>query len=247
MIIKCPKCKTEFEIDDNIISNKRIKFQCAECAFVWSVGNDVVEELPVVKNVASVVEEKVPYNPPLNSQVEMEKKKLLYGLGVEERGMEKKTSSWYEELLEPKNILVFLLGVVLFFVIFFVFSFVYESSSNNANSNSSQSIFEKKEEDIDTSKLYIEISKPLTLTREGVNDYIMIRGFVYNPTNVKMSVPKLIIRLENKDGRILQEQEREIEVKELAPLEKTDFMFKVFKFSNQVQIVKVEFDESGKI
>ena len=128
-----------------------------------------------------------------------------------------------------------------------MFSFVYESSSNNANSNSSQSIFEKKEEDIDTSKLYIEISKPLTLTREGVNDYIMIRGFVYNPTNVKMSVPKLIIRLENKDGRILQEQEREIEVKELAPLEKTDFMFKVFKFSNQVQIVKVEFDESGKI
>lgn len=240
MIIKCPKCKTEFEIDDALVEHKKIKFQCAECAFVWSVGNDVEEE-PVAPQK---IEEVEPYNP----EVEIEKKKLLYGLGVEENSVEKK-SNWYGELFSLKNVLVFFLGLILFLIIFFVFSLVYESvyGNNNSAPAQQQSMFERKDEKIDTSKLYIEISKPLTLTREGVNDYIIIRGFIYNPTSVNMPIPKLIIKLENKDERVLQEQEREIDVKSLAPLEKTDFMFKVFKFSGQVQRVKVEFDDSSKI
>ena len=111
----------------------------------------------------------------------------------------------------------------------------------------SQSVFDNIKKNEKAKDLYVEIVKPLTLTKEGNNEYIIIRGFVYNPTNVKMRVPKLVIRLENADERVLQEQEREIEKKTLAPLEKTDFMFKVFKFSSQVTRVIVDFVDESKI
>lgn len=236
MIIKCPKCNTEFEIEDRIIQNKKMKFQCAECSFVWSVGSDE-EELHT-----SEMETKQLIN---SDDVEKEKKKLLYGLGVEEKSMEKK-SVWYKDLFTVRNGIVFLLGVFLFLVIFFVFDFLYDAKNENV-SKERQNIFDRKDNKFDTSKLYIELAKPLTLVREGNNDYIIIRGFVYNPSSETLPVPKLIIKLENKDERVLQEQEREIDVQTLAPLEKTDFMFKVFKFSGQVQRVKVEFDDMNKI
>ena len=242
MIIKCPKCNTEFEVEDTLINGRKMKFQCAECSFVWSVGNEVEEK----HTVEPVHTREVDTKPLLNTDdVEKEKKKLLYGLGVNEDGMEKK-SGRYNDLFSVKNGIVFMLGLVLFLVVFFVFNFLYNFKSENA-SQPKQNIFDRKDKGVDVSKLYIEIAKPLTLVREGNNDYIIIRGFVYNPSSRTLPVPKLIIRLENKDERVLQEQEREIDVQSLAPLEKTDFMFKVFKFSGQVQRVKVDFEDMNKI
>lgn len=225
MIIKCPKCQTEFDVDDSLLSHKKTKFQCAECAFVWSLD----------------LEDKKDNSFDIDTN---EKKKLLYGLGVEEKSIDKNVR-WYHKLFYPKNVFVFFLGLILFFIIFMLFNFIYNYSFSS--SNQSQSIFDKKEQQIDTSKLYIELVTPLTLVREGGNDYIIIRGFIYNPTQNILPIPKLIISIENKYGRLLQEQEREIEVKELAPLEKTDFMFKVFMFSDQVFSVKVDLADSDKI
>lgn len=233
MIIKCPKCKTDFEIDNDLIVNQQIKFQCSECSFVWYEGNKLENQSGYAADAMakdSTIDEK------------MEKNKLLYGLGVKESGVEKTDS--VGKFFKFGNVMVFVLGLVLVFIIYFVFSFAYNYASSDSNN---KSIFEKDKSDVDISKLYIELVKPLTLVREGANEYIIIRGFVYNPSNVVLPVPKLLIKLENKDERVLQEQEREIEVKTLNPLEKTDFMFKVFKFSGQVQRVKVDFDDMDKI
>ena len=143
-----------------------------------------------------------------------------------------------------KNVLLFLLAVVFFGVVFLVAGFV----SSSDISNSGKSIFDvSRKSDSKKTDLYIELAKPLTLVTEGTNDYIIIRGFIYNPSNVSVNIPKLVIRLKNADNRVLQEQEREVEVKQLAPLEKTDFMFKVFKFSSQVRSIEVDFIEPDKI
>lgn len=244
MIIKCPKCNTEFEVEDSLLNGRKMKFQCAECSFVWSIGNDE-EQREVNTSVSSVSQHNEAKSLLDTNDVEVEKKKLLYGLGVHDDGIDRK-SVWYRDLFTLKNGIVFMLGLTLFLILFFVFDFLYTFKSTNMTGNR-QSIFEKTAGKVDTSKLYIELAKPLTLVREGNNDYIIIRGFVYNPSNQTLPVPKLIIKLENKDERVLQEQEREIEASSLAPLEKVDFMFKVFKFSGQVQRVKVEFDDMNKI
>ena len=223
MIIECPKCKTQFEVSDDVLKSSDVKFQCAECSFLWTEH--------INKNIK--VEEKV--------QVSFEDEKLPSCLVEEKKEVIKVNelrtmfNDFYEDkkkvLINQKEIKK-------------IASYI---SNMNVN-DSGKSIFDVSSDDKERSeKLYIEIAKPLTLVKEGSNEYIMIRGFIYNPTDKLMKLPKLVIRLENVAGRVLQEQEREVEKTELAPLEKSDFMFKVFKFSDKVQRVKVEFVETDKI
>ncbi len=226
MIVECPKCKTKFEINDSLIKSSEMKFQCSECAFVWNQSLQKTISDLVENNPSSFEEEKLP-SCLVDNKVQNDKSNLL------------------KDILNPKNIMICILAIILFTIIFVVIKNISYSSIDE----NQQSIFDEQKIKADLSKdLYIEISKPLTLIKEGANNYIIIRGFIYNPSKVNtMSIPKLVIRLENLDGRVLQEQEREVEVKQLAPLEKTDFMFKVFQFSSQVARVKVEFVEPGKI
>ena len=226
MIIECPKCKTKFEIADNAVTNDEMKFQCSECAFIWSEH--------IEKNPKSIKED-------INT---LEKEdKLPSILTEEEEKVSARKSLPFATIFNLKNLFIFFMAVVLFVIIFVIAGFIVDSSSSKEGSH----VFESSDKKEKANDLYVEIVKPLTLTKEGTNEYIIIRGFVYNPTNKKMRVPKLVIRLENRDERVLQEQEREIEKKVLAPLEKTDFMFKVFKFSSQVARVKVDFVDETKI
>lgn len=226
MIIECPKCKTKFEIADNAVTNGEMKFQCSECAFIWSEH--------IEKNPKSIKED-------INT---LEKEdKLPSILTEEEETVSQGKKFAVLSFFSIKNFAIFFMAVVLFTIILTVGRFVINSSI----SHDGQNVFDNAGKGEKAKDLYIEIVKPLTLTKEGVNEYIIIRGFVYNPTNKKMPIPKLVIRLENRDERVLQEQEREIEKKVLAPLEKTDFMFKVFKFSSQVARVKVDFVDETKI
>lgn len=227
MIIECPKCKTKFEVNDNALKSSDVKFQCAECAFLWT--EHINKNVKVRENVSiSFKEEKLP------SCLVEEKNELS----------KDKEKFSFKTYLKIENIMVFLLALVFCLVLFFV----VQGVSNIDSDNTEKSIFDVSNNNKDkTEKLYIEIAKPLTLVKEGVNEYIMIRGFIYNPTNEVMKLPKLVIRLENSEGRVLQEQEREVEKRKLNPLEKTDFMFKVFKFSSKVQRVKVDFVEPYKI
>ena len=226
MIIECPKCKTKFEVADNVMANGEMKFQCSECAYIWSEHLEKGQKIsePIVKE-------------------EVKEDKLPSILTEEEEPVIQKRKLPFISVLTVKNLIIFFMAVVLFTVVFTVGRFVMTSSVSKENQN----VFDAANKGEKAKDLYIEIVKPLTLTKEGTNEYIIIRGFVYNPTNKKMPIPKLVIRLENRDERVLQEQEREIEKKVLAPLEKTDFMFKVFKFSSQVARVKVDFVDETKI
>jgi predicted Zn finger-like uncharacterized protein len=224
MIVVCPRCKTEFEVEDGRIG-PGARFRCAECSFVW------VEGPPVPRHVEPEPRMRVP-------DEAMDRGKLMGALGVGE-SRAYRSMGW----LNLKNLMFGLLGVAFVVLALFAFSMIAEYSGGGG-----QSVFDaKKKPGIDTSKLYLEISKPLTLVREGANEYVIITGFIYNPSGYALPVPKLIIRLENKDERLLQMQEREIEMKTLGPLEKTDFRFKVFKFSDSVVRFVVDFDDSGKI
>ncbi|MDR2098666.1 MAG: zinc-ribbon domain-containing protein [Rickettsiales bacterium] len=229
MIVVCPKCKTEFEVEEGRFTGGEAKFQCAECSFVWVEGRSPAA--PLRPHVAR------PHVP----EDAMDRVKLMGALGVGES----------QPTLRPvwmsvQNLTFMLLGVAFVALVFFAAGMLFDYRGEAEGS----SVFERQQQKkpgIDASKLYLEIAKPLTLVREGANEYVMITGFIYNPSSHALPVPKIIIRLENKDERLLQMQEREIEVKTLGPLEKTDFMFKVFKFSDSVVRFVVDFAEEGKI
>ena len=225
MIIECPKCKTKFEVADSVLASGEMKFQCSECAFIWSEKLEQSKKVSENVDVENVKDEKLP-----SILTEKEENTLLKKKNV-------------LSIFSARNFIIFLMAIVLFFIIGSVGKF----AMNLSVSKGKQNVFDNVKKNEKAKDLYVEIVKPLTLTKEGNNEYIIIRGFVYNPTNVKMRIPKLVIRLENADERVLQEQEREIEKKTLDPLEKTDFMFKVFKFSSQVARVIVDFVDESKI
>ncbi len=226
MIIKCPKCKTRFEIKQNDFSNSEIKFQCAECAYVW---------------VEKIAEETVDYKLSRDAKVAISEK--LPSMFVQNKKEVEKVNN-QDKLFSLRNLVVFLLTIFFFFVIFFVFQMVVINDTSDNLKGMLDIVSTKKEKE---NKLYIELAKPLTMVKEGSNEYIIIRGFIYNQSENVADIPKLVIRLENREERVLQEQEREVEVKKLNPGQKTDFMFKVFKFSSQVARVKVEFAPKNKI
>ena len=222
MIIECPKCKTKFEVSD-VVLNDEMKFQCSECAYIW---NEHIEKNKTENAV--------------KDNDDGEKLPAILTEEQDENEVVKKVKK--NQIFSMKNLLIFTMVVILFVIIIGL----AQSVLNDSKISDGQGVFGADAKGKNSKNLYIEIVKPLTLTKEGVNEYIIIRGFIYNPTDEVKRIPKLVIRLENKEGRILQEQEREINVTELAPLEKTDFMFKV-KFLSQVTSVRVDFIDETKI
>lgn len=223
MIITCPKCKTEFEIGDGVLARGTVRFKCAECSYVWSAGERAAEP-----------------GPHPGARSDMDKGKLMHGLGVSD-GPGPRAPDASLKILTVRNAAYFMCGVA--FVFLALMTFRMASDMARGSSGIAGMFSQKKGEKIDTSKLYLELAKPLTLVKEGANEYVIMSGFIYNPGQAEMPVPKLVIRLENKDGRLLQEQEREIEAKSLAPLAKADFRFKVYKFSDQIVRFVVDFEE----
>jgi hypothetical protein len=90
------------------------------------------------------------------------------------------------------------------------------------------------------------VVKNLTVIREGSNEFVPLRGYIFNPGREPMRVPRLVVRIEGRNGNLLQEQEHDPPVRVLAPGEKVDFEFKIFRFSDQMSRFIVELDEGRR-
>ncbi len=236
MIIKCPKCNATFDIDDKLIKKEEMKFQCSDCAFVWNekfdnVGKVLLEnerpaEIPSCLNKEQIEDHN------FDSSVNLQKRKKTVNL-----------AKLFLFLRGGMNFILIIIFIILLFLLVKVVPFETLISGNKQNG-----VTETKQiKAFDGTGLYIELIKPLDLVTEGDNVYIIVKGFVYNPQEIELDIPKMVVRLENENKKILQEQEQEIEQKKLLPKAKVEFMFKVFKFSSQVKTVRVDFVDVNKI
>lgn len=217
MIIQCPKCKAKFNIDINNITKNQKKFQCSDCAYVWSYTNLDNQKLPSCLDDAVSSNKEILDNNLLN-KVNPSNKTFL-----------------------GKIFFIIILAIIFFGI---VYLFIEFSSFKNT---SIKLIGEKEASQMNGNGLYMEMIKPLELVKEGGNSYIIVRGFVYNPKNISLSIPRILIKLLNKHNRVLHEQEREMDITNLKPLEKAEFSFKVFNFSSQVARVEIDFVDPNKI
>jgi hypothetical protein len=103
------------------------------------------------------------------------------------------------------------------------------------------------EESVLTGGLEIELVKPFESFKEGLNTYVMVSGSIMNTTAETLAVPKLAILLLNREKRIMQEQVREIDAKTLGPGESVHFKYRVLRFSDKVEKVRVVFADENKI
>ena len=233
MIIKCPKCNATFDVDDKFIEKDEMKFQCSDCAFVWSEKFDNFHENPIESEKENIIPSCLNKNEVENQNLDLNHHKI------------KKTFNMTKLFLYMRGGMNFILIIIFILLLYLLVRVVpFDTLIGNQKQNTET---KKEIKAFDGTGLYIELIKPLDLVTEGDNVYIIVKGFVYNPQEIELEIPKMVVRLENENKKILQEQEQEIEQKKLSPKGKTEFMFKVFKFSPQVKTVRVDFIDVNKI
>ncbi len=232
MIIRCPKCGSTFNVDDTLLKNQKMKFQCCDCDFVWD------EDINLPDTTVSDAYRKEEHNFPSclsdKSDVDVE------SIAENKYSVNVNNASFYN--------LKYLFFVGLTFVFICIAYLLYEFTSFKSSFKSGSKVSGNLvKNEVSSKGLYIELITPLKLIKEGENSYVMVKGFILNTSKTQLDIPRLVVKLQNKEGRILQEQEREVDVNVLAPGAKVEFLFKVFKFSSQVSTVMVDFVDVNKI
>lgn len=238
MIVKCPKCNANFDVDDKLINKEEMKFQCSDCAFIWNekfdISNIQVENETETKIPSCLNKNEVEHQ---NMDVNFNSKRVKKSFNI---------TKLFLYMRGGMNLLLIIIFIILLYLLVKIVPFETLIDGDKKQNNVSKSVA-KEMKPFDGSGLYIELIKPLDLITEGDNVYIIVKGFVYNPQEIELDIPKMVVRLENENNKILQEQEQEIEQKKLPPKGKVEFMFKVFKFSQQVKTVRVDFIDVNKI
>lgn len=233
MIIKCPKCNATFDVDSKFIEKDEMKFQCSDCAFVWNEKFENFNEMPIENEKANTIPSCLNKNESENQNVDLNSHKVKKNFNM---------TKLFLYLRGGMNFILIIIFILLLYLLVKVVPF------GTLIGNQKQNVKTTKEvKAFDGTGLYIELIKPLDLVTEGDNVYIIVKGFVYNPQEIELDIPKMVVRLENENKKVLQEQEQEIEQKKLSPKGKVEFMFKVFKFSPQVKTVRVDFVDVNKI
>jgi predicted Zn finger-like uncharacterized protein len=228
MIISCPKCKTEFEVEDTIFAGGDVRFQCSECGFSWLEAKKL-PKLPAEK---------------------LEKAKLMKSLGIRTAGLGAKPGASpgaLRAVFSLKNAAFFTVGASFVLVLAFLIRFAIGRGAGTNGPERLARIPAAQRETSSADALEIEIVRPIESEMQGSDIYVMLKGFVHNPTVRTLPVPKLVVRLLNRQGRILQEQEREIEAREIGPGQDADFAFRIYMFSDQIYQFRVDFATEGKI
>ena len=226
MIIECPKCKARFEVPETAFKFALQRFSCASCGFVFTAArprpliNDTPNDEPVVAQSLPPSSDP-PDEPP-------DAKQLLRSLGFGEpvsRGV---------PIFTRKNLQFALLGVFMVLLLTIVtLHFSQEPGPARATR-------QPREQHSD---LFIEVARNLTVIREAGNEFVPLRGYILNTGRETLSIPRLVVRIENRNGQLLQEQEHDPPVPVLAPGEAADFEFRIFRFSDQMSRFIVNFRE----
>ncbi|MDR3126107.1 MAG: zinc-ribbon domain-containing protein [Rickettsiales bacterium] len=228
MIISCPKCKTEFEVEDGVFSAGDVRFQCSECGFSW-LEPKRLPKLPAER---------------------LEKAKLMKSLGIRAAGTRPRAGAGWglaRAVLNLKNAAFFTVGAAFVLVFSLLARLAIERAPAADDAKRAAMLSMAQKESAGSDALEIEVVRPLESEVQGSDIYVMLKGFVHNSTNRTLPVPKLVVRLLNRQGRILQEQEREIEARELGPGQDADFAFRIYMFSDQIYQFRVDFAAEGKI
>jgi|GEM_PF-3217872 len=235
MIIECPKCKARFEVPLSAFKFALQRFSCSTCGFVFTAARP----RPLITDDEPPTTRPIPTPQTLRRDEQPDAKLLLRSLGMSE------PAGSMPDFLTAKNIMFALFGIALVFA--FTFAALYMPYGHEEPQPKAPKAAVPGKPAQAQPGLYIEVVKNLTIIREGANEFVPLSGYIFNPGRESMPIPRLIVRIESRNGNLLQEQEHDPPVRMLGPGEKADFSFKIFKFSDKMSRFIVEFDEGRNL
>jgi predicted Zn finger-like uncharacterized protein len=233
MIIECPKCKARFEVPLAAFKFALQRFSCATCGFVFTAARP----RPLIYDDEQPIVKPAPKPAPARKEEQPDARQLLRSLGLGE------PVGRMPEIFTQRNIMFSLLGIAVVFAVTFLALYIPGGHEEPPPPQAQSSTASARRPAREQPALYIEVVKNLTVIREGSNEFVPLSGYIFNPGREAMPVPRLVVRIESRNGQLLQEQEHDPPVKLLGPGEKADFNFKIFKFSDKMSRFIVEFDE----
>lgn len=239
MIIECPKCKARFEVPPSAFKGDVQQFKCAECGGVW------IASRPAKTEAAKAEGRRAPSVAPKRAAARLsERDRLLYSLGAGE-----KPETAGKKIFTPQNATYAMIAAVVL-----VFSLVIAQSFFSLDwSGEDPAVAAQKKPapsrpparrapERTENPLVIEVANPLPRLRRGGEEFIVVQGFIFNRSGEAMPLPRLIVKIENKDGRLIQEQERELDERSVPPEGRVEFKFEIFRFSDAMYRVEVDFE-----
>lgn len=221
MKVKCPKCGSNFEINDKLIKSRDVKFKCYKCGFLWITNVDKAND---TQNTGSVYQNNGLYNNNLPNK------------SFQNYQAQNNTS-------KQNYITFWIIGIIGFFVALSLILILFGSDlSKSIGKLEMPKTFLSSDKKYKT-PLEIEIEKPIQSVHKAGKDLLIIKGRVINSTDRKQNIPPITIELKNRNKEILQQISRQVAEKQINPRSDIKFTFMVDRYSKTIVSVEVNFDK----
>lgn len=222
MIVKCPNCKTEYNVDEAVIKPNGKKLKCFNCGHIWHQEYKSETEIKELDNSNISENNFEAYN---KNKKQKNKTSIV-----------SKIAKTFKFLLLTFLIAFITIGSML------AYSYVVDKDQNLTPIERLKKFptYFKTENNKDF-PVKIVVNRHFELEYENSNEYIKVRGKIVNPTDKKQNLPAVEILLKNKAGNIISKREEELNYNYIKPYTDLPFVFKVLRISKDIITVEVNF------
>jgi len=216
MIITCPKCKTQYNVDAELGASH--KFRCAICQEIFDAKSLIPSRREKISQIFEAVSER--------KQEDLDSERYFREIDSSEKGNfgEKNSSN------ELFNLIVFLILMIFVFLVGFLsVKYFYGNNSYQKISKTYSKISDNLKNVFapQTNPLSIEIGRDITIANENEGKKLILNGVISNQTPTNQKVGALEIKISNSQGMVIQNEQQFLDFDTLAPSEKRAFTLKI--------------------
>ncbi len=211
MIINCPKCKTKYSINQNIL-NKKVK--CSECGYIW-----------IEKKEKKILKEKK-----VNSTDRIINENFDYKENIFKKEKKKKNLTFY-----------FILFLILILLIFFNFNFLKEKFDKYLSKFTIGQIFKEDNNQILQDLIFNQIEKEISVLNNNNKVVKISGKIINKSNTENYKLPLLKASLLDSKNNLLSSWEFTTKYKTIAPEETINFNTSYIENSENISDIKIEF------
>lgn len=235
MLIKCPKCRSVYDLPDNLITEDGLKMRCAECFEIWtSYPEDALKKVSTApKNIQKMFK-----------RISKENDDLFIDAPVtEEKNIERVRVINVAKKNYTINLILFIFVILSLLLIFYSFRydivrFIPETEKIYSKLN------------IESVPYGTDLEFNNIVTREYVEDNISkieISGMVSNKSKYVTAIPPIKIDIYDKNGKMLTNIEESLSLPRLEPNYHLLFHKIILNPTPYGKLIYVNFKEKQKL
>tara|TARA_B100000029_G_scaffold128913_1_gene122477 strand:+ start:452 stop:1102 length:651 start_codon:yes stop_codon:yes gene_type:complete len=211
MIINCPKCKTKYSVNQNVL-NKEVK--CSECSYIW-----------IEKKKIRLLNEKKSNSVDTEANESLNYRKDIFK----------------EESRKKNYLFYFIFFLILTLLIFFNFDFLKKKFVLYFSEFTIEKIFKENSNNLLEDLIFNEIEKEISVLNDNKKVVKIFGKIINKSNIVNYDLPMLKATLFDSKNNILSSWEFSAENRKIAPEETVIFNTSYIENSEDISDIKIEF------